>query len=161
MIKEFFNRLEKIWQVIFKTSKIAFWIYCAVIVLLASAVFLFLTLMSWPEDRTFEKQYLEGAAEAAPILTKYGLCSSIQRCSGYGIFFAGPLSEGMDVQIYGTTDVNLLGEFSQVFIKKFVETKKMKHLIITAYAFTTKGAGNKLSRRKRQEGPIFELDMRR
>ncbi|MCE9506778.1 MAG: hypothetical protein K8R48_00475 [Alphaproteobacteria bacterium] len=147
------NFFEKIWRNIFRLTVGIF-----AVVVLASLLLLSSMCM---EDYTFKQQFGEGAEEAARVLVKYGVCPSEKLCRGKGYFFVGPLSGGMAVQIYGTKNQELLAEFSQVFVRKFIETPDMRHLVIKAYAFTTKEAGNRLEMREWQDGPIFKLDMKR
>jgi len=114
------------------------------------------------EDRPFAPQWDDALQQVDKIVTSRGLCPVTSRhCLDKDTIYVVGLHGGFRVEIYGISDPAILGPVSQAFISEFHDTPAISHIIINAYAFTRKDAGQAPFLKKWSDGALLDVDMKR
>ena len=88
------------------------------------------------EDRSFEKQRLELANKTQQILIDQDICSSVKDCQQKQLFFLGPISSGISVQLFGVSNEKALSKLLCAYSEKFISSGGKMRITIKIYSAT-------------------------
>jgi|LZQO01.1.fsa_nt_gb hypothetical protein len=85
------------------------------------------------EDRTYEVQRLELVRSINEIMVKGGLCSSDNDCNKKQLMFASPGRSGVDIGLYGVSDVAIVRSITDVCVAMFFRHSGAMSITIEVY----------------------------
>lgn len=88
------------------------------------------------KDYTYQTQRLEFAEAADSLLVKRGYCANSNDCRKRQYLFVSPVSEGLDVEIYGIDDYAVLSEIVNLGSAAFFKGGAAMNIRLRIYKVT-------------------------